>query len=395
LARIRVAVLCGIVAVASAAMILSGLAQGPDPLAGLTDEQKRELEAPFMGVTTNGRVTTGLFPIRQTGVSTSPIRTAAHALLNGLNADQRTRISFPVDDREWRLWINTPQPARQGVSLQEMSEQQRDLVFGLLRASLSAKGLKKTEDIMKLNETFAELSNRFEVFGQWKYWITVMGTPSETEPWGWQLDGHHCIVNYFVLGDQVVMTPTFMGSEPVRADAGKFEGTVALQDEQNKGSRLLTALDRAQRAKAVVANEKSGGNTLAGAYKDNLVLDYAGIRATEINGRQREQLLDLIEEYVNNERDGHARIRMEEVRRHIDSTYFVWIGSSDPDGVFYYRVQSPVILIEFDHQSPVRPGAPRGPSRNHIHTVVRTPNGNDYGRDLLRQHYAQHPHAAP
>jgi len=24
--------------------------------------------------------------------------------------------------------------------------------------------------------------------------------------------------------------------------------------------------------------------------------------------------------------------------------------------------------------------------------VVRTPNGNDYGKDLLRQHYQQHPH---
>ncbi len=191
------------------------------------------------------------------------------------------------------------------------------------------------------------------------------------------------------------MTPTFMGSEPVRADAVPFKGTVALQDEQDKGSRLLAALDSAQRAQAVIGSEKGGANTLAGAYKDNVVLDYAGVRATELNGRQRELLLDLIEEYVNNERDGHARIRMEEVRRHIDSTYFAWIGSSDPEGVFYYRVQSPVILIEFDHQPEVRPGAPRGASRNHIHTVVRTPNGNDYGKDPLRQHYAQHPHAAP
>jgi len=33
------------------------------------------------------------------------------------------------------------------------------------------------------------------------------------------------------------------------------------------------------------------------------------------------------------------------------------------------------------------------PSRDHVHTVVRTPNGNDYGRDLLRQHYAEHHHA--
>lgn len=187
--RIRVAVLCGLVAVGLAVMIVSGLAQGRDPLAGLTDEQKRELATPFTGVTTNGTVDAGLFSIRHTGVSTAPIRAAAQALLNGLTAQQRSRISFPVDDREWRLWINTPQPARQGVSLQEMSDEQRDLVFGLLRASLSAKGVKKTDDIMKLNEVFAQLSGRFEAFGRWKYWITVMGTPSETEPWGWQLAG--------------------------------------------------------------------------------------------------------------------------------------------------------------------------------------------------------------
>jgi len=190
------------------------------------------------------------------------------------------------------------------------------------------------------------------------------------------------------------MTPTFMGSEPVRADAGTFAGTVVLQDEQNKGAALLMALDPAQRGKAVIGSEKGGDNSLAAAYKDNVVLDYAGIRAAEMNDRQRQQLLDLIAEYVNNMPSGQAQLRMEEVRRHLADTYFAWIGAADPQGVFYYRVQSPVILIEFDHQSPVLPGASRAPSRNHIHSVVRTPNGNDYGKDLLRQHYAQHPHPA-
>jgi hypothetical protein len=63
--------------------------------------------------------------------------------------------------------------------------------------------------------------------------------------------------------------------------------------------------------------------------------------------------------------------------------------------VFYYRIHSPVILIEFDHQNPVGlrgPDVPNLPNREHIHVVIRTPNGNDYGKDLLRQHYAQHPH---
>jgi hypothetical protein len=32
-------------------------------------------------------------------------------------------------------------------------------------------------------------------------------------------------------------------------------------------------------------------------------------------------------------------------------------------------------------------------SQLHIHTIVRTPNGNDYGIDLLRLHY-EHAHGA-
>mgnify|MGYP006199231485 CR=1 FL=1 len=51
-------------------------------------------------------------------------------------------------------------------------------------------------------------------------------------------------------------------------------------------------------------------------------------------------------------------------------------------------------MIEFDHQTPVAlPDLPRGQAtRQHVHTVVRTPHGNDYGKDLLRQHYEEHPH---
>ena len=89
---------------------------------------------------------------------------------------------------------------------------------------------------------------------------------------------------------------------------------------------------------------------------------------------------------------GHAKVRMQEVSAHLDDTYFGWIGDSSADGVFYYRIHSPVILIEFDHQTPVALPGPKEANRQHIHTVVRTPNGNDYGKDLLRQHYERHKH---
>ena len=96
--------------------------------------------------------------------------------------------------------------------------------------------------------------------------------------------------------------------------------------------------------------------------------------------------------HVGNLADGHARVKLEEVRAQLDRTHFAWIGGDREDSVFYYRIHSPVVLIEFDHQRPANlrhlAADPRRPGREHIHVVVRTPNGNDYGQDLLRQHLA-------
>jgi hypothetical protein len=279
-----------------------------------------------------------------------------------------------------------------------MNEAQREAAFGLLRASLSAKGLRQTRDIMRLNQTLGEMTKDIGRYGEWLYHVTIMGTPSATEPWGWQFDGHHAIINYFVLGDQVVMTPFFAGSEPVIATGGVYKGTSVLQDEQNHGLAFAKSLTAAQRQKAVLRVSKTGNENLTEAWKDNVVLDYAGLPGAEMTPAQQKQLLGLIGLYVNNMDDGHARVRMDEVARHLDRTSVAWIGGMDEGGVFYYRIHSPVILIEFDHQTPANLRAfaanPNVPNPQHIHVVVRTPNGNDYGKDLLRQHYQQHPHGS-
>jgi hypothetical protein len=111
---------------------------------------------------------------------------------------------------------------------------------------------------------------------------------------------------------------------------------------------------------------------------------------------ERNRMRELIQLYVGNMDDGHARIKLDEVDRHLDNTWFAWIGGTAPDSAFYYRVQSPVILIEFDHQRPANLSRfatdPKKPVQQHIHCVIRTPNGNDYGKDLLKQHYLKHPH---
>ena len=360
------------------------------------DYEREGLADPFKGITTNGTITPGLFQISPTGVSTEPVRNAATKFISTLSKVQLARVLFPVDDIEWRKWMNQHFYVRQGISLQEMTPTQRDGALGLMKVSLSTRGFDLMRNIMRLNETLAELNNDHIFLGEDLYYFTIMGQPSATDPWGWRLDGHHAIINYFVLGDQVVMTPHFFGSEPVRATSGKYKGLEILQQEQNDGLEMLRSLPDAQRQKAVLNFSKTGNNNLTEAFKDNVVLDYAGVRAADIPETQQRRLVDLVHLYISHLDDGHTRVKMDEVTRHLDSTYFAWIGGSATESVFYYRIHSPVVLIEFDHQRPANltrfAADPNKPTQQHIHCVVRTPNGNDYGKDLLRQHYLAHPH---
>ena len=354
---------------------------------------REAIKEPFKGLTVGGEMRPGLFKVRATGVSTAAVRQAATAFLAGLTAEQRAKTLYPVDDLEWQLWDNRHFAPRQGASFLEMTPAQRELALGLLRSGLSARGLAKTQDIMKLNGTLAELMNDWKQYGDQLYWITIMGEPSATKPWGWQLDGHHVIVNYFILGDQVVMTPVFMGSEPIRAEGGKFKGTVVMQEEQDKGLAFMQALTPAQQAEARIRSEKGSTNNLLEAYQDNVALETAGVKAGQLNQAQRQKLRAVMAEYVGNMDDGHARVKMAEIDQHMSETRFAWIGGEPAaDSVFYYRIQSPVVVIEFDHQGPVALSRDRTPTRNHVHTVVRTPNGNDYGKDLLRQHLESQKH---
>lgn len=352
------------------------------------------LKETFKGVLTKNGRTNDLFPVRSTGVSTLPIQQSAEKFLNSLTSSQKDRTTFDIDNKEWRKWCNVDNGIydRQGVSLKEMTELQKKIAFELIQVSLSAKGLQLSKDIMKTDQTLKELNNGSLDYDEELYFFTIMGKPSSTEPWGWQLDGHHLVINYFILGDQVVMSPVFMGGEPIITTSGKYEGNTLFQDEQNLGLSLMQSLTQEQQMDATISKSKTKNNNVAEANKDNITLNYEGLLVSKFSNQQKQQLLDLVYLYVSNIREGHDKIKMEEVKAHIDNTWFAWVGNTSEGTVFYYRIHSPVILIEFDHQRVVGvPDADDGkPSKNHIHTVVRTPNGNDYGKDLLRQHKEIH-----
>jgi hypothetical protein len=348
----------------------------------------------FKGITTDGIVQPGLFPVRKTGVSTAPILRAALDFLALLDGHQRQQVFFDIESNVWRSWSNVhPFLMRSGLALHELNSAQRQAALALMSSALSSSGFETARNVMKLNEHCCELTGLTHEYNEFYYWISLFGTPSETEPWGWQLDGHHLIINCFVLGDQLVLTPQFMGSEPVFAESGKYAGTHVFRAEEGVGLAMMRGLSAEQQAKAIIGT-KLPGEALGAAYSDNIQMAREGLRYDDLTSGQQSVLRDLIGVYLHRTRPGHAEIHLEQAFDHLRETAFSWIGAFDDHGAFYYRIYSPVLLVEFDHQSGIVYHN-NEPTRDHVHTVVRTPNGNDYGRDLLRQHYARHDHSHP
>ncbi|WP_327696055.1 DUF3500 domain-containing protein [Streptomyces sp. NBC_00459] len=351
----------------------------------------------FFGLTTDGKRIDDLFTIHSTKVATAPVITAANAFLAGLTDTQKSSTQFTVHSTEWRLWSNIDSYERQGVSLADLTDDQKALGTALLKAALSADGLETTEKIRRINQAAGEAIDNTTAFNEDAYYWTVMGTPSATEPWGFQFDGHHLVVNYFVLGDQVVMSPCFWGSEPTSMEIDGETVTVC-HEEVVASLAFINSLTTAQQSVAIESATKSNESMKAGAFSDNTVQAYTGLRGNALNAAQRKKLLGIVEAFVGRAKADAAKVTMSEVGKHLSDTYVTWAGGTADDSAFYVRVHSPVIWIEVDCQAPGplagAYGATQGSgaTQKHVHSILRTPNGNDYGKELLRQHYLTSSH---
>lgn len=353
------------------------------PLQDLFATWRQSLEHAFMGLTASGAVEPNL-PVRATGASIQPLIAAVDAFVASLDATQRAAASFPVHSEVWRHWSNIHRNVmRHGLCFAELSDRQLDLAYGIMRVALGMRAYETARNAMRLNEHLAELTGLPDEFGEFFYWISIFGTPSSDAPWGFQIDGHHCNINCFVLGDQMVLTPMLLGSEPVTAESGKYKGTTVLREEEAEGWAFMNSLTPEQRAKATIGYDLPFDGFASG-FKDNVVIPYDGLRVADMTPAQRTLLADLIKLYTDRLPAAHAKVRFDEVNQHLDETIFAWIGQFDPVAPFYYRIYSPVIFVEFYHQPGVAlPNT--GYNRRHAHALVRTPNGNDYGRALLRR----------
>jgi hypothetical protein len=192
-------------------------------------------------------------------------------------------------------------------------------------------------------------------------------------------------VNYTFNGDHISVTPWFIGTDPAEMPFTQYAGWRVLGAEEDLGLELIHKLSPAQQQKATLSKAVPR-DIITGAETGIRLIDYWGIKASELNREQKALLTYIIREYVFNLEYEKAVIEYEKIiKAGIDNIYFGWIGAYEEHQPHYFVINGPSFLIEFDNA-----GGPRN-TANHIHTIWRE-KGNEYGEDILKKHYQAEKH---
>ncbi|TVY36258.1 hypothetical protein LSUB1_G005117 [Lachnellula subtilissima] len=304
---------------------------------------------------------------------------------------------IPPHAREWRAWSNPEFLLRPlGLRLEEQPASISTSILAVLEATFSPAGYQKALSAMRINHFLGQLCNMPKVLNEFSYNFLLFGEPSKTKPWGWALYGHHLCLSVFLQGPQIFISPAFTGAEPNIIDEGPFTGTRILHTEEALGLKLMQSLPAESQMKArtyellkdpamaltgELATDRwnqDDQRITCGAFRDNRIVPYEGILVSELTPVAQKLVLDIVEQFLLYLPDGARKLRLEQVEGFFGETYFSWIGGFGASDAFYYRVQSPVVVAEFDHHSGVFLSN-QEPGKFHTHTVLRMPNRGDYG----------------
>ena len=311
--------------------------------------------------------------------ATARLVSAANTFMATLDQKQRGRVLFAYDDEEQRRrWSNLPTAMvrRAGLGLGEMSAAQRSAALALVSSALSGRGFEKVQEIMEADEVLKTNEGNNPLFGKDLYFVSILGAPSEKDPWMLQFGGHHLALNITIAGERGILTPSLIGAQPALYTAnGK---TVRpLGRESDKAFVLLNALDETQRKQAILNYRVA--DLVLGPGQDGKTIQPEGLKASAMNEPQRALLLDLISEWTGIVHESAADARMAEVKAGLGETWFAWSGPTTVitgrNGTAYYRIQGPNLVIEY---APQRLG---GDLSLHVHSMYRDPT-NDYGARL-------------
>jgi hypothetical protein len=333
---------------------------------------------------------------------TAELSQAASNLYNSFSKTQQISGYLDFKDTARLQWNNLPigLRARVGLRVGNMTDAQRVMMHRILSVSLSSQGYLKATGIMNLddllNRYFDTILQRKEIseamykqimslnWSPKNYYFAFFGKPTDAA-WGYKLEGHHLSLNFTFVGDQVSVTPFFMGTDPAEYITTEYAGYRVLGQEEDLGLQLIRMLTPEQQRQATM-DTSVPGDIITAAESGRRLVYFWGIRGRELNEAQRTLLKHLIREYVLNLEYDKAMAEYAKIEKAgLDDVYFGWIGAYEEQKAHYFIINGPSFLIEFDNN-----GGPRGRA-NHIHTIWRE-KGKEYGEDLLKIHYQQAPH---
>ena len=304
----------------------------------------------------------------------------ANHFLSLLDENQVAKARYEMGDEERFNWHFVPRE-RNGISFNDLNEKQRQAGLALLKASLSEQGYQKANNIMALENILREVENRpadDKYRDPLNYYITIFGNPDEKDVWGWRLEGHHISINFSSADGSIVSsTPTFWGSNPAIVRSGRYSGRQILKQETDLGFTLVNSLNRDQIKTAVIAS-KAPAEIITGNQRKAELQEPKGLAFNDMNESQKKLFMQLLNVYVKNYQLGFSKRLMDKIEKAgMENLSFAWAGSLQPGAAHYYRIQGPMLLIEYDNTQN---------NANHVHTVVRDLT-NDFAEDILKEHY--------
>ncbi|NNE97749.1 MAG: DUF3500 domain-containing protein, partial [Pyrinomonadaceae bacterium] len=271
---------------------------------------------------------------------------------------------------------------RSGIQLANLTPKQKELAFDLLKSHLSKSGYDKALRIIALEKILAEIENSPRTRDPEKYHLAFYGNPAEDKVWAWSFEGHHLSLNFTIANEEVAVAPRFLGANPATIRSGKQKGERTLAAEQDLALELVNSLTSEQRKQAIFRSE-AYWDIVTGNSAEVSPMDPVGIQFESLNESQKQLLLKLIDVYLEVMPKNLASKRIDNLKKEgLKDIRFGWAGATETGKGHYYRIQGKTFLIEFDN---TQNGA------NHIHSVWRDFDG-DFGRDLIKEHYAASDH---
>lgn len=301
--------------------------------------------------------------------SAASMSEAGNAFLATLDESQRDKALEELTSAERKRWTNLPQRSGNGgIALGKCNEDQMKAFCDLMATLLSKEGYDKICHVMLSDDQLLEGGNPRPGFGTEDFFVVLFGEPSASEPWGFQLDGHHLGLNLSIHGDKITLAPSHTGAQPVKFKIG--DNVIRpLAAENDVAFELVGSLNDDQRQSAILSDSK--GNLAAGPGNDQ-VPKLNGVSCGTFTASQLKLLEQLIVQWVGILPREPAELRMNAIEQEFSDMKFGWRGGTANGDAIYYSIQSPTLLIEY---------AAQDRQANHIHTIYRDPT-NAYGRQL-------------